>query len=251
MFELTGKKILVVGASSGIGAAAARALSQLGAFVILAARREEKLAALSAEIGEERALYRVLDVCDNGSIAPFFDEVVDLCGKLNGMVYTAGIVDDTPLRFIDHDRLLKTFEVNYFGFVECVRQFCVKKRYDPGARIVSVSSVASVIGEKAHTVYSASKAAMDATVRCLAKELAGKGIALNTVQPGMISTDMTDGFLTKNGEQSEGYIRTMQRQYLGMGQPEEVAALISFLMSSEARMLTGLSIPIDGGSVSS
>lgn len=249
MLDFSGKKILLVGASSGIGAAAAQKLADQGADVILIARREQELIRICGSIGRDKASYYIADASDTSLIEDIVRKIVSEHGKLDGMVYTAGIVDDVPLKFLDRTRLLKTFDVNYFSFVEFVRQVSRKNNYNPGMRIVSVSSVSSLIGEKAHTSYAASKAAMDATVRCLAKELWDKGIALNTVQPGMIRTRLYDEFVEKTGSDGSANEALMRNQYAGIGEPEDVANAIAFLLSKEARYLTGISLPIDGGAL--
>ena len=247
MYDFNDKNILIFGASSGIGEKTARILAADGAKVILAARRANLLADICGDIGEDRACYYTADVALNKTIEPLVSRIVSERGKLDGMVYAAGIVEDMPLKNQSREKLLRTFDVNYFGFIECVRQVTARNNYNKGLRIVGVSSVASVFGEKAHTAYASSKAAMDASMRCLAKELYKKGIAINTVQPGMIMTKMTQGFIDMNGEESNAYTHTMQRQYGGMGKPEDVANAIAFLLSDGARLITGVSLPVDAG----
>lgn len=251
MHQFSEKVILVVGASSGIGKKTAEVLAKQDAKVILIARREEKLIHECELIGVDRAFYYVLDVSDLEEIEGCIKKIVAEHGKLDGMVYTAGIVEDVPLRFLNHERLLKTFDVNFFAFIEFVRQVSKINRFNYGMRIVAVSSVSSLLGEKAHTSYAASKAAMDAAVRCLAKELNHKGISINSVQPGMIRTDMYDDFVGKMGEDSSVIGAVNRSQYAGIGNPEDVAHVISFLLSYEAKFITGISLPVDGGASTS
>lgn len=250
MYDLKGKTILIIGASSGIGEKTAFVLAEQGAKVILAARRTERLQSISRKIGADRAVWYAADASQSEQTALLVEKIVAEQGKLDGLVYAAGIVDDMPVKCLSHEKLLRTMEVNYFGFIEYVRQVTMRGRYRKGMRIVGISSTASCIGEKAHTAYSASKAAMDASVRCLAKELFAKEIALNTVQPGMTQTDMTQGFIAMQGEDSEAYIHTMQRQYGGMCSTEDIANAVAFLISPNARMITGVSLPVDGGALS-
>lgn len=112
-------------------------------------------------------------------------------------------------------------------------------------RIVGISSVVAFSGDKAKTVYSASKAAMNGAVRCLAKELADKSICINTVAPGMIHTEMYENYLLQYGRDSNS--KLLERQYLGIGKADDVAAAIAFLMSSAAKFITGVCLPVDGG----
>lgn len=251
MIDFSDRIILVVGASSGIGADTARRLANLGAKVILIARRENELNRLCESIGSNKCVYYNADVSDSSIIEDMVNRIVEDNGKLDGMVYSAGIVDDVPLKYLDRSRLLKTFDVNYFSFVEFVRQISRRKNYNPGMRIVAISSVSSLLGQKAHTSYSASKAAMDATVRCLAKELWNKGIVLNSVQPGMIRTRIYDEFIERMGSKGSANTALSMNQYAGIGETEDVANAIVFLLSQEARFITGISLPLDGGTLTS
>lgn len=251
MIDLNGKNILIVGASSGIGAEIARKVAEQGAKAILVARREKELEDVCRSIGEDKAVFYTADISDCDVIEGLVVRVVSDNGRLDGMVYSAGIVDDVPLKFLDHERLLKTFDINYFSFVECVRQVSKKKNYNSGMRIVAISSVSSLLGEKAHTSYSASKAAIDATVRCLAKELYEKGIVLNSVQPGMIRTRIYDEFLEKMGGDGSANAAILKNQYAGIGETVDVANAVAFLLSADSRFIVGSSLVIDGGTSSS
>ena len=198
----------------------------------------------------EHAWYR-LNVNEIDSIGEIIEQIVRERGKLDGMVYAAGIGGTIPLPFLTYEKLLTVFQTNYFGFVECVRQVCKKGRYNTGMRIVGVSSIASLLGNEAHTAYSASKAAMDASIRCLAKELARKGICINSVAPGWTRTEMFEEFLIQQGEDNPTLKKDLQRQYLGLGEPGDIANAICFLLSPEARFITGITLPVDGGWTSS
>lgn len=247
LVDFTGKHVIVFGASSGIGQQTAVTLSALGASLTLVARRAQQLSETAALCtgGEVRCM--PFDLRDTEGIGSLVAGAVQSGGVLHGMVYAAGICADAPLRISDRNRLLDTFDINYFPFMECVRQTAKRGRYAEGLRIVGISSVASLIGEKAHTAYAASKAAMDASVRVAAKELAAKGICINTVAPGMTMTKMTQDFIDMNEGSSDAFARTMQRQYLGMCDPQDVANAVSFLLSDAARMITGITLPVDGG----
>ena len=247
MDNFNNKRILIIGASSGIGAKTANVLGENGAHLILVARREDLLRELCKSIGESKSCYYTADVSDISKIEILINRIVLENGKLDGAVYAAGITDDVPLKFLDYDRLIKTFNINYFAFVEFIRQISNRNNYNPGMRIVAISSISSIKGEKAHTSYCASKAAMDATIRCLSKELYNKGIILNSVQPGMIKTSMYDEFLIKYGNDGTANQTLTASQYAGVGNPEDIANVIAFLLSSKSKFITGVSIPVDGG----
>lgn len=247
LVDLSNKRILVVGASSGIGKQTAITLSQIGAKLSLIARNEEKLKSVIAELEGDGHDYFVADVSDVVSIESLVKEIVAKDGLLDGLVYSAGITGSMPLNMLKPEKLQHVMNTNFFGFIECVRQFSKKGHYANNARIVSISSLAAKCGDKSHTAYSASKAAMEGAIRCIAIELAEKGIAVNAVAPGMTKTEMFNEYVKKTGEDSAPIRKIIERQYLGFGEPEDIANVICFLLSPAARFITGATIPIDGG----
>lgn len=247
LVNLSGKKIVVAGASSGIGRETARLLNQLGASIILIARREENLKAALSEMSGDGNAYYVSDLSDLHSIEPLFKSIVDEHGKLDGMVYSAGISMSLPLQMFKPQKLNSIFTINFFAFIECVRQICKKGRFNSGMNIVGVSSVASLKGDKAHLGYSASKAAMDAAVRCIAKEVSDKGIRINTVAPAMTKTEMYTKFLNNAGNNEAENQTLLTRQYLGLAETSDIANAIAFLLSDNSKFITGITLPVDGG----
>lgn len=248
MITFNNKNILIVGASSGIGAMTARVLSKQGAKVILVARREDKLKEVCESIESNNKSYYIGDASRIDDIEELIKKIVAEQGKLDGLVYAAGMSQgDVPLKLLTYERHISTFMTNYFGFVEFVRQVTKRNRFNSGLRIVAVSSIASIMGDKAHLAYSASKAAIDSAVRCLAKELAEKDICINTVAPSMIRTEMYDNWLKLRQEYDTGDTGILDRQYLGIGETSDVANAIAFLMSDESRFITGIMLPVDGG----
>ncbi len=251
LIDFRDKRILLFGASSGIGRQTAVSLSELGATLFLVARREEELQkTLSLCEGEGHFIFP-FDVTRIEEIGNLISSIVLEHGALDGMVYSVGMSEEIPVSSINHDRLVKTFETNYYPFVECVKQVSKKRRFNEGFRIVGVSSVSSFLGEKSHCAYAGSKAAMDASMRVMAKELAAKGICINTVAPGLTMTEPVEELIDYMKNSGDGYERTLQRQYLGVGQPEDVANAICFLLSVAAKQITGVTLPVDGGFISS
>lgn len=245
--DLHGKKIIVAGASSGIGRETALLLNKLGASVILVARREDKLKEVIAQMTGEGNAYYAADMSDLNAIEPLFKRIVSECGKLDGMVYSVGMSLSLPLQMFKPEKLQRIFSTNFFAFVECVRQICKKGRYHEGMRIVGISSIASMKGDKAHLGYSASKAAMDAAVRCIAKEVADRGICINTVAPAMTKTEMYANFLKNGGDNEAENQQLLARQYLGIAETEDISNAVAFLLSEKARFITGITMPVDGG----
>lgn len=247
MIDLSGKHILIVGASSGIGKQTAITLSGVGARLTLVARREEQLKETVDCLAGEGHNFYVSDVSDVDSIEVLVKEIAETEGPLDGMVYSAGIGMALPIMQSKPDKVQAAFNVNFFGFFEMVRQVARKGRFNPGMRIVGVSSCASLRGDKSKAIYSSSKAAMDSAVRCMAKELAEKGICINTVAPSMTATELYNNYIEKYGEDSESNIELLSRQYLGIAQTQDIANAIAFLISPAARFITGITMPVDGG----
>ncbi len=247
LVDLTDKKILVVGASSGIGKQTAVTLSRLGAKVILAARREDKLMETLALLEGEGHSVKRFDVQDTDGIEKVVNDIVAESGALDGMVYSAGLGTALPLQQTKPEKINQVFDVNFFGFIETVRQLCRRGRFNPGMRIVGISSVASIRGDKSKTAYSASKSAMDSAVRCIAREVADKGICINSVAPSMTATELYTHYLDKYGEDSETNKDLLKRQYLGIAETSDIANAVAFLLSPAARFITGITLPVDGG----
>lgn len=243
--DFTGKKILITGASSGIGYQTALTLSRLGASLILIARREDKLKGLLSLLNGSGHSYYKFDLANTSCVEEIIKQIILKDGALDGLVYAAGVDISLPLNLFKPEKVKEVFDVNYFGFIETVRQVSKKGRFNPGMRIVGLSSIAAKCGDKTHTAYSASKAAMDASVRCIAKELADKGICINTIAPAMTDTNIYQEFYKKYGEEAKQEL--VKRQYLGIGKVEDIANAIAFMLSSGARFMTGSCMAYDGG----
>lgn len=247
LIDLREKNIIIVGASKGIGKQTAITLSEIGAKCILISRNEEKLKKVIEELEGHNHTYLCMDVSNIDGIENAIKNIVEKVGKIDGMAYIAGITNDRPLNLLKHDIIEETLRVNYEAFIEFTRCVCKKNNYNSGMRIVGVSSIASLYGAKANTIYASSKAAINAAVRCLAKELANKNIAINAVAPSMIRTDMYDSWLKNNEEDSYQYMKMNSIQYLGVGEKEDVSNAIAFLLSPASRFITGSCLVIDGG----
>lgn len=247
LVDLTDRKIIVAGASSGIGKQTAITFSKLGAKLILVARRENLLQETLHELEGEGHSYYCCDLSNTGEIEGVVKQIVSEQGPVDGLAYIAGTGRSVPLPQFSPDKIEAVFKINYFGFIEFVRQISRKGRFNPGMRIVGVSSIAAFCGDPAHTAYSGSKAAIDGSIRCLAEELAPKGICVNSVAPGMTETPMFAGFSKNYGEESDSLAYILRRQYLGIGKPQDIANAISFLISPAARFITGTCLCVDGG----
>ena len=172
-------------------------------------------------------------------------------GPVDGFVHCVGVGAVRPLKMSKYDFMLGVMNINYFSFVEVVRCLSIKGNFNPkGMNVVGISALGAFLGNSTKTAYCASKGAMNAAVRCLAKELAPKNIRVNTVAPGVTNTLMATNF-EQMGIESEEIKMIKSRQYLGVCEPIDIANAIAFLLSDLSRMITGSCISVDGGKLTS
>jgi NAD(P)-dependent dehydrogenase (short-subunit alcohol dehydrogenase family) len=242
-----GKVILVTGASVGIGQQTAILLSQLGAKIILLATNEDKLLNTLSLLEGNGHNYFCYNLADIENIESKVKEIVKQCGKIDGFVNCVGIRSRRPLSLLSPKEIKDVMDINFGSFIELIRCITKKGHFNEGLSIVGVSSIASHVGGVSVTAYAASKAAVEAAVRCLSKELAPKKIRLNTVVPAQINTPEYANLLQMNG----GVDTVLNRQYLGLGEATDVANAIAFLLSPASKFITGISLPVDGGYLTS
>lgn len=245
--DFTGKKIIITGASSGIGKRTAILLSRLGASLILIARREEALKETINQLKGNNHIYYPCDLSKTNEIGDLVEKIILEKGKVDGLVYSSGINNTIPLNQSKPEFIQRVFDINFFGFVEIVRQICRRGRFNAGMHIVGISSVASLRGEKAHLAYGSSKAAMNEAIKCIAKEVANKGIYINAVAPAMTNTEMYAEYIQSVGEENEVNKELLKRQYLGVIEADQVANAVAFLLSDASKYITGITFPVDGG----
>lgn len=244
--DLSGKNILVTGASSGIGKGIAIVLSKLRANVILAARNEERLKETYNELEIGCHSYCLIDFNNLEEIEGMIDKICGDGRKLNGIVHSAGISRTVPLQYLKLDDLKSIMTINFYSFIELAKHFSKRKYNDNGGSIVAISSLSSRVGARGLTAYCASKGALDSAIRTMALELAGKNIRINSIAPGMIKTQIYDGLTDiVNNDGFEAELK--KRQILGLGKPEDVAYTAAFLLSDSSKFITGTSVIVDGG----
>lgn len=243
--DLTGKTILVTGASAGLGKETAITLSKLGAKVIAVARNAEALKeTVSLMDGNDNAYY-VFDLKKIDEIETLVKTIVSEHGKLDGLVHCAGIATMRPLKMTTYEFLHDMMLVNFYSFVELTRVYSNKKNNNGGS-IVVMSSIASQSGDKSKTAYCASKAAIDGAVKVLSKELASKNIRVNSIVAGFIKTDMYERYIEQAGEDLANDL-VLNRQFLGFGKPVDIANAIAYLLSDASEFVTGTGMVVDGG----
>lgn len=241
MFDLTGKTALVTGATGGLGSAIARALHRQGASVVLSGTRAEVLEALAGELGD-RAFIAPCNLSDAAAVDALVGEAEKLAGELHVLVANAGITRDGLLaRMKDEDweAVIKVNLESYFRLSRAAMRGMMKRRY---GRIIGVTSVVGVTGNPGQANYAASKAGMIGFSKSLAQEVASRGITVNCIAPGFISSPMTD---VLNEQQRTTILSRIPAGRLGAG--DEIAAAAVYLASEEAGYVTGQTLHVNGG----
>ena len=244
MFSLKDKVALITGASQGIGRDTALALSVAGAKVAVAARNEEKLAALVAEIistGGE-ALAVKMDVADAEQIKSGFKQVLDKFGRLDILVNNAAITRDGLALRMKQDDWEAVLRTNLTGAHLCIQQALATMMRARAGRIINISSVVAQMGNAGQANYVAAKAGLIGLTKAIAMEIASRNITVNAVAPGFIKTPMTDVLPDKVKEELNTRIPLGR-----MGAARDVAAAIVFLASDEAAYITGHVLDVNGG----
>lgn len=244
--DLSGKKILVTGASSGIGRATSVYISKLGAKVILTGRNKERLEQTVSMLEGEGHKYISFDLTDLDNIENIFKEAVKDGVKLNGMVHSAGIPFVMPLRSLTPATLQECFKNDFFCFVELVRQYS-KTKYCDGGSIVAISSVTSVKPVVGEVGYSTAKAALNNAVLSTATELSKKNIRINGILAGNILTEMAERALEQYGSRELKDNEVKQTLIGRWGAPDEVAAACAYLLSDMSSFTTSHLLDVSGG----
>lgn len=246
MFQLKNKIAVVTGASRGIGQGIALELAKAGATVALVSRTADALKIVADEIAAVggKASVHPCDISDGEAVTATFKEIVNQYGELHILVNNAGVTKDALLMRMSTADWELPIQVNLTGAFNCIKAAIrpmMKARF---GRIINITSVVGVTGNAGQANYAASKAGLIGLTKSIAKEVGSRGITVNAIGPGFITTDMTAD-LTE-----EIVIKMAESIPLGrMGNPEDIAPAVVFLASEGASYITGQTLLIDGGMV--
>ncbi len=241
MFDLTGKRALVTGASGGIGGAVAEALHAAGATVALSGTREAPLAELAAKLGD-RAHVVTANLGDPAAVEALPKAAAEAMGGVDILVNNAGITRDNLFMRMSDEEWAQVIDVNLtasFRLMRGVLRGMMKARW---GRIVNITSVVGATGNPGQANYAAAKAGLVGMSKSLAYEVASRGITVNCVAPGFIATAMTD----KLNDDQKGKILTQIPAGV-MGSPTDIAAAVLYLSAPESGYVTGATLHVNGG----
>ncbi|SQA78039.1 3-oxoacyl-[acyl-carrier-protein] reductase FabG [Capnocytophaga ochracea] len=240
-FSLENKTILVTGASSGIGKAIAIECSKMGAQVVITGRNEQRLQETYKQLEGTQPAYIVADLTKKEDI----ETLVNQIDGLNGLVNCAGLTIPKPFKFLQEEDIQEVMTVNFNAPLLLTQLLIKKKKLQKASSIVFISSISGTkVSAIAESVYSASKAAIDGFCKGLALELAPQQIRVNTVNPGIIETNIFSGGQISEEQLQQNITKYPLKRY---GKPEEVAYAVVYLLSDASSWVTGSNLLIDGG----
>ena len=240
-FDLTGKTILVTGASSGIGRGIALACAEAGAKCVLVARNAERLEAVKAECAGEGHLIEVIDLVDSESMKSF----VDRMPVLDGLVQCAGVGDkQLPLKFLSAEFIDEVLSINLRAPMAFLAMLEKKKKLNKGASVVMMSSISSFHATPAHSLYCASKAGLSAFTQAAALDLAGKKIRVNSIAPGRVNTPLIEYSNISEEQRLADIAKYPLKRY---GEVSDIVSAALYLLSDASEWVTGQQFVIDGG----
>ncbi len=243
--DLSGRTVLVTGASSGLGRGIADLVAQLGGRVILVARDPVRLEATRAALAGGPHVVEAFDLSNPDGIPVWIRELATRHGVLHGLVHSAGILTTKPLRMQSASDWELAMRINVSAGAALAKGFRQRGVNAGAGSIVFLSSVMGLVGQPGQVLYSATKGALVAMTRSMALELAREAIRVNCVAPAVVMTGMSEE-LQKNVS-PEQFAQITAQHPLGLGRVEDVANAVAFLLADSARWITGITLTVDGG----
>ena len=236
--------IIVTGATSGIGEATTNALLREGCNLAVVGRSYEKLNQKFNCLSKGLHFY-VCDISAIENINELIKSIVSDMGPIGGLVHCAGICINETVRFLKEKTLFDTFNVNLFSLYHLLHLIRKKENHCNYTKIITFSSIASSHAQTSLSAYSASKSALEASVKTLSCELSRDSILINSLKLGMLNTPMLDKIFSRMSEEEKNYL--IKRHSLGIGNYDSIIPSILFLLSEQSNWLTGSIISLDGG----
>lgn len=243
--DMTGKRVLVTGAGSGIGKATAVLLSELGASLVLVGRDIEKLKETTTFLANPQFAVEPFDLSNSDELVDWMRLLATRHGRFDGLVHCAGVQTFNPLRSMTAKALDRLLKVNTISSAMLIKAMQYLDCGADKASIVMVASTAAILATPANGPYGASKAAVMALVRTFALELVERGIRLNAVAPALVETEMVQH--NRELMTADAFQGMVDKHPMGIGRPQDVANALVFLLSDAARWITGTTLVIDGG----
>lgn len=241
--NISGKTILVTGATSGIGRAVAERFAAEGVKLVAIGRNRDQLAELKQKF-PGRVYSYVYNLLDLDHVEEIFSFCKENSLKLDGLVHCAGVAFNSVIRTNNIEEMEETMRINCFAFMELGKYFSMKKYSNDGSSLIAISSVEALKNEKGLSQYAASKAALNSVIKTMSKEFMRRKIRVNAILPANVKTPM----MMNTAQQIENYMEmAVARQPLGMIEPEYIGYMAEYLLSDLARFMTGELVVMSGG----
>ena len=240
-YSLEGKTILITGASSGIGKTTAIECTKLGATVIITGRNAERLNDTFSKLEGQSNLQIVADLIEEEEIATLVNQIPDL----DGVFLCAGITDTTPVKFINKEKILNVFNINYIAPILLVKLLLSKKKIKKAASLVFMSSLGVEELTPGLGIYASSKSGLNIMMRAFANELSSRKIRANSIMPMMVKTELVTNITMIS---SEELAKDEEKYPFGYGTPEDIAYAVIYFLSDASKWVTGSILKMDGGS---
>ena len=244
-FTLNGKKILITGASSGLGRQCAIRCSNSGATLIITGRDKTRLMQTFGEMLPGKHSLIEADLSDFDSYESLLAGVIKDYGQIDGFIHSAGVELTLPVNMMKPKHYQSLFNINVIAGFEICKVLLKRKSLSKNASLVFIASIMGVLGQPGKIGYCSSKGALIAGVKAMALELAQYGIRVNSILPAVCKTKMTEELLSNLTDEAREKVLKMHP--MGLGEPDDVALAAVYLLSGASRWITGSELVVDGG----